>query len=112
MHSSGRANRGLAGMGVLALMMLILCAGEVDGSNCNVTSTGRVPINDLGAGLYLGQYAGGLYPGASNVVPATHAEEGHARAQAIEPLNALGQPDANGKYVLLSIGMSNTTQEY
>src|SRR5918992_184576 len=30
----------------------------------------------------------------------------------VHPLNAKGQPDPNGRIVLLSIGMSNTTQEF
>src|ERR1051326_6159472 len=81
-------------------------------SDCSRTSTGMVPLNDLGTGLYLGQFQGGLYPNGFNAPPQAHAAEGLARAAAIQPLNTLGQPDANGKYVLLSIGMSNTTQEF
>jgi hypothetical protein len=70
------------------------------------------PLNDLGSGLYLNQFPGGLYLGGSNNVPAAQAAEGLSRAAAIRPLNTLGQPDPNGKYVLISIGMSNTTQEF
>ena len=35
-----------------------------------------------------------------------------AQAALIQPLNTAGQRDPAGKYVLLSIGMSNTTQEF
>ena len=70
------------------------------------------PLNDLGGGMYLNQFQGGLYPGGSNDIPAPHAAAGMAHAAAIMPLNVLGQPDSNGKYALLSIGMSNTTQEF
>jgi hypothetical protein len=70
------------------------------------------PINDLGAGLYLNQYQGGLYPGGSNVVPAPHAALGASRAADVLPLNTLGQPDPDGKFVFLSVGMSNTSQEF
>ena len=80
--------------------------------DCTGTSTGMVAINDLGAGVYLGQFQGGLYPGGVNEPPAGHAAEGMARAGAIEPLNVDGDFDPAGKYVLLSIGMSNTTQEF
>src|SRR6185436_14110181 len=70
------------------------------------------PINDLGSGLYLGQYQGGLYPNGSNDVPAAHALEGRARANQIGPVNTAGQPDPAGKFVFLSVGMSNTSQEF
>ena len=70
------------------------------------------PLDDLADGLYLNEFQGGLYPNGSNAVPESHAAEGVARAAAIQPRNTLGQPDANGKYALASIGMSNTTQEF
>ena len=70
------------------------------------------PINDLGAGLYLNQYPGGLYPGGSNLMPAPHATLGASRAASVVPLNAQGQPDPTGKFVFLSVGMSNTSQEF
>jgi hypothetical protein len=70
------------------------------------------PLNDLGAGIYLNQFQGGLYPNGSNLAPAAHAAEGLSRAASVQPLNTQGQPDPNGKYVFVSIGMSNTTQEF
>src|SRR5262245_43545681 len=71
------------------------------------------PINDLGSGLYLNQYQGGLYPGGSNSAPAAHAAEGVLRGGSeIVPLDINGNPSAAGHYVMLSIGMSNTTQEF
>jgi hypothetical protein len=80
--------------------------------DCSATSVGRTPLDDLGAGLYLAQFQGGRYPGGSNAVPAAHAAEGVARAAAVRPLDPSGEPSASGRYVLLSIGMSNTTQEF
>ncbi len=77
---------------------------QVRAVDCTVTSVGFVPLNDLGTGLYLGQFQGGLYTGGLNLVPTAHAAEGRARALAVAPIS--------GKYVLLSIGMSNTTQEF
>ena len=70
-----------------------------------------VPLNDLGSGCYLG-FTGGLYPNGSNAVPAQHNTAGLARANAIQPLDVNGNPSPIGIYVLLSIGMSNTTQEF
>lgn len=73
---------------------------------------GRVALTDMGSGLYLGSLEGGLYPGASNTMPAPHLLAGEARARAVQPLDATGMPSASGKVVLLSMGMSNTTQEF
>jgi hypothetical protein len=53
-----------------------------------------------------------LYPGGSNVIPEDHLTTGLQRARAIRPLNAAGLPDPNGRYVLLSVGMSNTFSEF
>jgi hypothetical protein len=73
--------------------------------------TTKVPLNDLGAGCYLG-FQGGLYPGGADTLPADHLAAGQAAAARIQPLDATGRPSATGRYVLLSIGMSNTTQEF
>lgn len=100
-------------MGITILSVVALAAGPARGAaNCDNTSTGMVPLNDLGSGLYLGQFEGGLYPGGMNVAPADHETEGLARAAAVEPFSGAGLPDAGGAFVLLSIGMSNTTQEF
>lgn len=105
--------RTTAGRHVFALCAAIAfaispCARAAD---CTRTSTGLVPIPDLGSSLYLGEYAGGLYPGG-NQVPADHRSAGLARAASVTPLDASGQPDPNGKVVMLSIGMSNTDMEW
>lgn len=78
---------------------------------CSRTSVGLTPLNDLGGGSYQG-VAGGLYPGGSNGMPSSHLADGLARARAIGPLDAGGRPSPGGRYVFLSIGMSNTTQEF
>jgi hypothetical protein len=78
----------------------------------SMSASAATPLNDLGPGLYLNQFQGGLYPNGSNMVPAAQDAAGVSRALAIRPLNAQGQPDANGKYVMVSIGMSNTTDEF
>src|SRR5690348_2937923 len=76
------------------------------------TPAPKIPINDLGTGLYLNQFQGGLYPNGSNIVPVPHAAAGAVRAAAIQPRNTTGVPDSNGKYGLISIGYSNSTQEF
>jgi hypothetical protein len=75
------------------------------------TSTGFVPLTDLAAGDYKGE-PGGLYPEKRNTPPAGHAAAGLKLARTIVPLNASGEPAAGGKIVLLSVGMSNATQEF
>jgi len=63
----------------------------------------QTPLTDLGPGFYQG-LQGGLYEGGSNVVPVDHHAAGLVAAALVTPVN--------GKIVLLSIGMSNTTLEF
>ena len=95
-----------------ALLAATLAMSSTSSTRAATNPTGFTPINDLGPNLYLNQYQGGLYPNGSNAMPATHAGVGNARAAAVVPRDFTGAPDASGKYVLLSIGMSNTTQEF
>jgi hypothetical protein len=70
----------------------------------------EVPFTDMRARRYK-TFAGGLYP-HGNVMPPDHAARGGVHAEAIVPRDLAGLPDGAGRYVLLSIGMSNTTQEF
>lgn len=82
------------------------------GKDCTNTSEGLVPLNDLGPGTYLGQQ-GGLYPGGVNLRPVAHSDAGSALANAVRPLDGDGNHDpVNGKIVLMSVGLSNTAQEW
>lgn len=78
---------------------------------CGRTSIGIAPLTDLDSAGYHGQ-SGGLYGRGSNVPPPSHLAEGLALARSTGPLDAAGRPNAGGRYALLSIGMSNTTQEF
>ncbi len=73
--------------------------------------TTGVPLSDLGAMNYKG-FAGGLYPDRAAVMSADHASVGTARGRGIVPLDVNGTPKSNGKIVFLSIGMSNTADEF
>jgi PKD repeat protein len=88
-------------------------AGPLLRADCSLTHTGNIPLNDLGPGSYQG-FTAGLYPAGSNMPPPAHAAAALAIAtDQIKPLNALGNPDSvNGKIVMISIGMSNATQEF
>ena len=95
---------------VVAVAMALAACGGDDPTDPGPDNE-RIPISDMTAAqTYLG-YAGGLYPGG-NAIPAAHLAAGIAGARAIRPLDVSGNPSASGKYVLVSIGMSNTTQEF
>lgn len=67
------------------------------------------PLTEMGDEPYQG-FAGGLYPDGRNTRPESHEAAGLRLAQQVQPLDAAGKPDPAGRIVLLSIGMSNTSQ--
>ena len=77
----------------------------------SVATSGFPPLSDLGAATYLG-FTGGLYAAGTNTPPAAHAAVGALRAASLVPRDVNGNPSASGKIVLLSLGMSNATQEF
>jgi hypothetical protein len=75
-------------------------------------TTGLAPLDQMTTeDRYKGQ-DGGLYGSGKNQPPPGHLSAALAQAKKIVPLDADGKPSAQGKIVLLSIGMSNTTMEY
>ncbi|MBN1360531.1 MAG: hypothetical protein JW993_08065 [Sedimentisphaerales bacterium] len=75
-------------------------------------ATGLVPITEMGGTLYKGQ-DGGLYGRDCNeAFLRLHQVAAERESLAIEPLDPNGQPSATGTVVLVSLGMSNTTQEF
>ncbi|MBI3950350.1 MAG: hypothetical protein HY314_07845 [Acidobacteria bacterium] len=100
------------GVGLVALSLAFSFAYVARASDCTKTSVGLKPLTELGTDLYEGR-AGGLYPSGQNTPPTEHEAAGLALANEVQPLDAHGQPNPqNGRIVLLSIGMSNTTQEF
>lgn len=94
------------------LLCLAIFSPKAPASDCSKVSVGLIPLMDLGAGFYMGKQ-GGLYPGGSNTRPPAHEAAGLARARSLFPLDPSGKrDDVRGKIVFLSIGMSNTTQEF
>jgi hypothetical protein len=92
-------------LALLALVPLIVAApaSTAPSADCARTSTGLVPLTELGAQSYNG-FRGGLYPGGRNSPSLRYTAQGLAAAKLVRPVS--------GKIVLLSIGMSNTTQEF
>jgi lysophospholipase L1-like esterase len=72
-------------------------------ADCSLTSTGLIPLTDMGNRRYRG-YRGGLYPGGVNRPAPKYLRKGLAASRQVRPIN--------GKIVLLSIGMSNATAEF
>lgn len=94
-----------------AAVLVAACSLKV-AADCSVTNLAIAPVPDL-AGLYKNQLPG-LYPFGANHPPSDHLAAGlQIATEQIRPLDASGNSDTNnGKIVLLSIGMSNTTQEW
>jgi lysophospholipase L1-like esterase len=85
------------------VLMLPAAAPARSAANCGQTSVALRPLTDLGRATYHG-YHGGLYANGKNVAPKPYLSSGLARARSVKPID--------GKVALLSIGMSNTTQEF
>ncbi|HEV8660068.1 MAG TPA: hypothetical protein VGS96_15790 [Thermoanaerobaculia bacterium] len=87
------------------MLLLFLAAASV------ASAADLVPLDELGNGTYL-SYGGGLYENGSNTMPPDHLAAGLFHAQQVVPRDRDGRPSAAGKIVMISIGMSNTTQEF
>jgi hypothetical protein len=57
-------------------------------------------------------YPGGLYPGGLNQAPPDHDSAARAWRNKIQPLDVNGDESPFGKFVLISIGMENASQEW
>jgi hypothetical protein len=94
---------------LLITLSLFLCYNTgnlLAQTDCDNTSTGNIPITEIGPGLFMG-YQGGLYPGGSNTMPSAHALAGKSIGNSIKPLNEAGEVDfETGKLVFVSFGAS------
>jgi hypothetical protein len=71
-----------------------------------------MPLTDMKAeDRYEGE-DGGLYGGGSNSPPEALRKAAEAQIAKIQPLDASGKPAADGRIVLVSLSMSNATQEF
>lgn len=70
------------------------------------------PLSDMTAEERYEGEDGGLYGGGSNLPPPALANSAKEALAKIQPLDSEGKPAADGKVVLVSISMSNATQEF
>jgi hypothetical protein len=75
-------------------------------------TTGLTPLTDLAGAARYQEQDGGLYGGGKNEPPAAQRAAALRAAGQVTPLDARGRPAPDGKVVLISVGMSNTTQEF
>jgi hypothetical protein len=75
------------------------------------TDTVKIPLTELLARSYYGN-GGGIYPDGINLPPADHDSAARARRNLMKPLDVNGDDSPFGKYVLVSIGGSSTTQAW
>ena len=95
-----------------AVALIAACNGTpVDTTDNPGADTMRIPL-DQSSGWTYKEFAGGLYPGGTNAPPADYLNRGIAAAEQVRPLDANGNAAPSGKIVMLSIGMSNGTQEF
>lgn len=106
----GMRQPGLLLRAALVVAALLAVPQPALAADCSRTTVGHGTLPDLASGTYKGE-PGGLYSG-TNDPPAAYAEAGRRAASRIVPLDAQGAPSAGGRVVVLSIGMSNTTQEF
>jgi len=81
------------------------------GPDCTRTAVAMTPLSDLGRRRYRG-YLGGLYARGANRPPRRYLRAGLAQARRVVALGPDGRPNAAGKVVLLSAGMSNANIEF
>jgi hypothetical protein len=72
-------------------------------ADCTLTRTGLIPLTDMGNRRYRG-HRGGLYPSGLNRPPQKYLRRAKAASKRIRPID--------GKIVLLSLGMSNASDEF
>jgi hypothetical protein len=70
------------------------------------------PLSDMAADESYERQTGGLYGDGSNEPPAALRASAGTAIASIQPLDAEGNPAVDGKIVLISISMSNATQEF
>jgi len=95
-----------------ALMAKFVERGWISDMDPARTSTGLVPLTDMSASdRYKGE-DGGLYGRGRNEPDAEHQIDINKALAAVVPRAPDGRPSRDGKVVMISVGMSNTSREF
>jgi len=106
-------------LGILP-QVTVEAAGPSQSDTCSMPyQSVALPLTELAGQTYNRMdgagtgFEGGLYPEGSNQRPPANEASGVAIAQTVKPLDAQGNSDpSNGRIGLISLGMSNTGQEF
>jgi hypothetical protein len=90
------------------VILAIVVATPVGAQTC----PSCVPLDDPSGPPHRGVWPLGLYPGSSNTPPPAHAALATTAVANIVPRDASGAANPSGWIGMLSIGMSNTNQEF
>lgn len=95
----------------LLLFAASVAASQTQGSSSQASPRMK-PLTEMSASdRYKGE-DGGLYGAGRNTPPEPHRRAVAAELAKIQPLGADGRPERDGRIVLVSISMSNATQEF
>jgi hypothetical protein len=108
-HAAGIAPKGRTPDGLLPIHGQ---ARPQAGTLTPKASVGLEPLDEMTADERYKGEDGGLYGGGRNQPPAPHLAAARAATARIAPLDAGGRPAATGTIALISISMSNATQEF
>lgn len=100
-------------------VVVVICGAQIASSQetrsapeIKPAAKGLAPLDEMTADdRYKGQ-DGGLYGGGKNTPPDGHRQAAEAELAKIQPLDAEGRPAEDGRIVLVSLSMSNATQEF
>ncbi len=96
----------------LALIAVPMIAAAWAQNRLPAETTGMKPLCDMAASdTYKGE-DGGLYAKGQNAPPEAHRKAAMSELAQIQPLDTNGNPSKDGRVVLVSISMSNATQEF
>src|SRR5262245_50088926 len=98
-------------LAALLLVIVTLACGLVPAQGPK-ESTGLVPLTEMSVKDRYKKEDGGLYGQGRNTPPEAHRKAAEAELAKVQPLDADGKAAKDGKVVLVSISMSNATQEF